>query len=198
MIMKNWFFIALIFLSFCGFSQQTIEDDFEGSGTITTWFGEACGIDVAFANPFSSGINTSTNVLKYSDIGGQFANIRFDIPVNFDLSTNNTFSLKIYVASADITGSQTNQISLKLQDGSLNEPWSTQSEIIKTIVLNQWQTLTFDFENDAYINLNSGSTAPITRSDFNRVLLQVNGENNTDNVVAYRKSQRVIEDMIKK
>ena len=167
------------------FSQQNIEDDFEGVGTINTWYGDDCDLDTSFTNPYQSGINTSAKVLRYGDIGELYANVRFDTGANFDLSVNNIFTLKIYVSSTDITGSQTNQISLKLQDGDLAQPWITQSEIIKPIVLDQWQEVTFDFANDAYMNLYPASEAPVNRTDFNRVLLQVNGENNTDRVVAY-------------
>jgi beta-glucanase (GH16 family) len=61
----------------------------------------------------------------------------------------------------------------------------TQSEIIKPIVLDQWQEVTFDFYSDPWINLDSGSAPPTTRSDFNRIVIQVNGENNFDHVLAY-------------
>ena len=183
--MRSYLPIFLAFVTFLFQAQTTVEDDFEGSGTITSWYGDDCGMDNTFANPFQTGINTSATVLEYTDSGGQYANVRFDVEANFDLSTNNTFSLKIYVPSSGITGSSPNQISLKLQDGTLTQPWGTQSEIIKPIVLNQWQTVTFDFANDNYINLSPSSPDPIARTDFNRVLLQVNGENNTNEVVAY-------------
>ena len=183
--MQKNYFLLFLFFTLSISSQSTVQDDFEGSGTISTWAGDDCSLDTSFANVFQQGINTSATVLKYSDTGGQYANVRFDTSANFDLSTNRTFSIKIYISSSDITGNQTNQISLKLQDGSLGSPWSTQSEIIKTVVLNQWQTITFDFANDSYINLDSNSAIPINRTDFNRVLLQVNGENNTDHVTAY-------------
>ena len=65
------------------------------------------------------------------------------------------------------------------------QPWSTQCEIIKPILLNQWQVITFNFATDSYINLNGGSPNPLYRSDFNRVVIQINGENNTNQVVAY-------------
>lgn len=183
--MRNLFtLLAITFLTSI-FSQQNVVDDFEGDGTISTWFGDDCGLNTNFSNPFKTGINTSNTVLKYIDEGGQYANVRFDVPVNFDLSTNHTFSVKIYVPSSNITGSEKNQISLKLQDGKISAPWSTQSEIIKTIVLNQWQTITFDFANDTYINLNETSVNPIDRKDFNRVLIQINDENNNSNVTAY-------------
>lgn len=183
--MRNLYTLLLFIISLSIFSQQNVEDDFEGNGTITSWFGDDCSIKINFANPFKTGINTSAKVLKYTDSGGQYANIRFDVPVNFDLATNNTFSIKIYVPSASITGTETKQISLKLQDGKIGAPWSTQSEIKKSIVLDQWQTIAFSFANDAYINLDPNSQNPINRTDFNRVLLQVNGENNNSHVTAY-------------
>ncbi|MFK7947919.1 MAG: family 16 glycosylhydrolase [Saprospiraceae bacterium] len=184
--MKNHLLLLIILLSVSiNLYAQSIHDDFEGSGTITTWAGDNCNINISLINPQQTGINTSATVLEYHDVGGQYANIRFDKGSNFDLSTDYTFSLKIYVPSSGITGNSTNQISLKLQDGTLGSPWTTQSEVIKPIALDQWQTITFDFLNDTYINLDGASPPPTQRTDFNRVLLQVNGENNNDYVKAY-------------
>ena len=87
--------------------------------------------------------------------------------------------------STGITGNQTNKIALKLQNGNLTEPWSTQCEIIKPIVLNQWQTITFNFATDPFVNFNTTSPHPMKRLDFNRVLIQLNGENNNDQVTGY-------------
>lgn len=178
--------IFIIALPLLVFSQtQTVEDDFEGNGTITYWFGDDCNMDISFPNPYQQGINSSETVLQYQDIGGLYANVRFDVVNNFELSSAYIFGLKIYVPSSGITGSQPNQVSLKLQDGTLGAPWSTQSEIIKPIVLDQWQTIEFDFMNDDYINLDPTSPPPTERSDFNRVVIQVNGENNNNLVLAY-------------
>ncbi|MGK0389178.1 MAG: beta-glucanase (GH16 family) [Maribacter sp.] len=181
------YLILFIFL-FCSSiisTAQTIQDDFEGNGTITTWFGDDCQINTNFNNPYQQGINTSATVLEYNDISGQYANVQFTSGINLDLSTKNTFSIKIYVPSSELTGGQDNKVSLKLQDGNLNEPWSTQSEIIKPIALNQWQTITFNFLTDNYTNLNGDSPAPTLRTDFNRVVIQINGEDNNDLVLAY-------------
>lgn len=169
----------------CWLYSQEIQDDFEGNGTIAEWVGDDCNVDDAFANPFPGGINSSATVLKYTDEGGTFANARFDVLEGIDLSVSSRFSLLIYVPSNSLTGSQPNQISLKLQNGTLSEPWSTQSEIIKPITLDEWQEVSFDFVSDPYINLDGASPAPVTRTDFNRVVLQVNGENNQELVVAY-------------
>lgn len=175
---------AIISLTFAA-NSQIVQDDFEGNGTINTWSGDDCGLDTDFLNPYQQGINPSAKVLKYNDEGGQFANVRFDVDNNLDLSVNHVFSFKIYVPSNGLTGSQPNQVSLKLQDGSLAAPWSTQSEIIKPLALDQWLTVSFDFKNDNYINLSPGSPPPTQRTDFNRVLIQINGENNSDQVLAY-------------
>jgi beta-glucanase (GH16 family) len=177
--------IALLFLLPKVNMAQSIQDDFEGNGNINTWFGDDCGLDIKFNNPHRQGINTSATVLRYDDNGGQYANVRFDVGGNLDLEESHTFSLMLYVSSSTLSGTQNNQISLKLQDGTLTQPWTTQSEIIKPIILNQWQTLTFNFKDDAYINLDAGSLAPSQRKDFNRVLIQINGENNNDRVVAF-------------
>ena len=178
--------LLLLFFQLNLFSQSQIsQDNFEGNSTITSWFGDACLIDTNFNNPVPSSFNPSSKVLRYSDIGGQFANVRFNAGFNFNLQTSSEFSLKIYVPSTGITGNQNNQISLKLQNGTSATPWSTQCEIIKPIVLNQWQTITFNFATDPFINLNPNSQNPLNRWDFNRVLIQINGENNNSHVLAY-------------
>lgn len=163
----------------------SIFDDFEGNGTITTWAPDGLGIDLSLPNPQPGADNASATVMEYHDTGGQYANVRFDAANNFDLSIHHIFSLKIYVPTSGLTGSAPQQVSLKLQDGTLAQPWTTQTEIIKSIVLDQWQILTFDFGSDPYINFDNNSAAPTQRNDLNRVLIQVNGENNTDQVLAY-------------
>ncbi|WP_372794216.1 hypothetical protein [Lutibacter sp.] len=156
-------------------------DDFEGNGNIDTWFGDDCGMDNIFTNQFSDINNNSATVLKYTDAGGTYANVRFDAPSKFDLASDSKFSLKIYVPTSSVSGTQPKQISLKLQDGTASEPWVLQTEIIKTIVFDQWQTVTFDFATD----VTAGQPDPLNRTDFDRVVLQVNGEGNGDTVTAY-------------
>ena len=177
--------IIISFSSHILAQNQTVEDDFEGNGTITNWFGDNCNINTNQTNLYADSNNNSATVLKYDDVGGTYSNVRFEINNTFNLLSDYVFTLKIYVPSSGLTGSQTNQVSLKLQDGSLNEPWSTQSEILKPIILDQWQTISFDFLNDNYINLDQNSQPPTQRTDFNRVIIQVNGENNNDLVLAY-------------
>ena len=164
---------------------QAVHDDFEGSGTISSWAGDDCNLNTTFSNPFVNATNPSPTVLEYNDYGGQYGNVRFDVVTNFNLSVNHTFSFQIYVPSSSISGTQPNQVSLKLQDGTLGSPWTTQSEIIKPIITDQWQTVNFDFESDPFLNFDPSSVDPVYRVDFNRVLIQVNGEDNNDLVIAY-------------
>lgn len=180
----QWLFCALLLAHLPG-KAQFLTDDFEGNGNIGSWVGDDCAVNATFANPQVQGINSSATVLRYDDTGGQYANVRFDIPGNFDLTSQQTFSLKIYVPSSGITGTAPNQVSLKLQNGVLNSPWTTQCEIIKPIQLNQWQIVTFNFASDPYLNYNQNSPPPVQRADFNRVIIQVNGENNNFQVVAF-------------
>ena len=172
-------------LNYTNVIAQTISDDFEGNGTITGWFGDDCLITEPFTNPFKNGENLTSNVLKYEDKGGDYANVRFETSQNISFSTNTIFTLKVYVVSNSLSGNQPNQISLKLQDGKIAQPWTTQTEIVKPLLLDKWQTVKFDFVNDSYINLDASSDAPTNRSDFNRVVIQINGENNKNLVVAY-------------
>jgi beta-glucanase (GH16 family) len=167
------------------YAQTTVEDDFEGNGTISSWQQDNTNVNATFSNPVKEGINTSNTVLRYEDNGGQYANVFFDIPEKYDLSENHTFSLKIYIPQESLTGNQNNQVSLKLQSNNSSAPWSSQSEIIKDVTLDAWQTVTFNFKDDNFTNYDANAEDPINRSDFNRVLIQINGEDNTDKVIAY-------------
>ena len=179
---------SLLCLFFCVsiFSQTLIlQDNFEGTSSIASWYCDNCNIDTNFNNPYPIGSNTTSKVLRYSDFGGQYANTSFDAGFSFNLMTSSVFSIKVYVPSNGITGNEKNQISLKLQNGAIAQPWSTQCEIIKPILLDQWQTITFNFATDAFKNFNPNSPNPLNRLDFSRVLIQLNGEDNTSNVLAY-------------
>ncbi len=177
--------ISVLFLSYTVQAQTDIIEDFETTTPNYNWVGDDCNVDTHFANPVNSAQNNSTFVLKYNDDGGDYANVRFDYGENFDLSGTHAFNMMIYVPSSSLTGNSQNQISLKLQNANLPEPWSTQTEIIKPITPDQWQTVSFNFNQDNYINLEPNSPAPQLRTDFNRVLIQINGEANTDEVTAY-------------
>ena len=183
--MKNIFSVLIVFTGISLFAQTDINEDFESNNSEYNWFADDAQIDTHFSNPQQNASNNSNYVLQYEDVGGNFANVGFDYGENFNLTGTHQFSLMIYVSSSTITGNSPNQISLKLQNANLGAPWSTQTEIIKSINLDQWQTVTFDFNNDNYVNLDPNSPPPSQRNDLNRLILQVNGEDNTDEVTAY-------------
>jgi beta-glucanase (GH16 family) len=179
--------VLLLFLCIApkSFAQTALYyDDFDTTGNVT-WVADNCLMDEAANNPQSSLLNISAKVLRYEDNGGQYANIRFQVATPFTFQQQLQFKLKIYVPSASVIGQQIPQLALKLQNGNLAEPWTTQSEIRKPIVYDQWQEVSFNFATDTYFNLNAASVPPIQRTDFNRVVLQVNGENNTAKVTAF-------------
>ena len=62
--------LVILFYFFCfPLLSQNIEDDFEGNGTIDVWVGDDCNLNSSYANPYIEGINSSSKVLKYDDIG---------------------------------------------------------------------------------------------------------------------------------
>ena len=96
-------------------------DDFEGNGNIT-WKADNNVMNASFDNPASGGINTSAKVLEYSDEGGTYSNIQFDLSadtsVKYDLTTKNVFTLKVYVPTPAVAVAESKILWLKLQDGS--------------------------------------------------------------------------------
>ena len=155
-------------------------DDFEGAGNITwnsaTSGSNDAGFGVNFTtvtNPDSSGINTSANVGRYEDTNAQYANMAFDVSSPFDLTTNNVVTVKVYVPTPSTAYESTAQLELKLQDKNSSTPWETQAAVAQSYSYDTWQTLTFDF---------SGSAAV---TNFSRIVVQFNGENNYEGVVAY-------------
>jgi len=182
---KQHYTILSLFLCFSLLAQTNISEDFESTTPNLSWFSDDCFMDTNFSNPYQNADNNSGNVMRYEDIGGSFANVGFNYPETFNLSGTHEFSLWIYIDSSSLTGNAPNQISLKLQNGDLVAPWSTQTEIIKPLNTDQWEYVTFDFSTDNYINIDPSSPPPSQRNDLNRLLLQVNGEDNNANVIAY-------------
>jgi len=162
-------------------SAEVKTDDFEGNGNIT-WDSSTTGVNDAgmgvnfstVANPNASGINTSANVGQYEDTGSaQYAHMIFNNNSNYDLSTRNIVRVKVYVPTPATAHTAPTQLALKLQDGGLAAPWETQVEVIQPYQYDTWQELVFDF---------SGQSAA---TNFNRMIVQFNGENNYEAVTAY-------------
>ena len=152
-------------------------DDFEGNGNIALWEKEVEDMQI-IDNPVKGTINSSDKVLVYHDQGGQqYANIRYylatDNSISFDLTNANKVTLDVYMPSADLTGSQDNKLWLKLQNGNKDRPWEGQITAEQAVELDKWQRLTFDFSDQS------------SATEFTRMLVQFNGENNYDSVMAY-------------
>lgn len=183
---KIYFLILISLITNVALTAQTfISDDFETIPPNLAWSQGESFIDLHFNNPQKNSDNFSDHVMYYEDYGGTYAHTFFNYPQKFNLSGTHEFSILVYIPSSGLTGNAPNQISLKLQNADLAQPWTTQTEIIKPLNLDQWQQVTFDFNTDAYINFNPNSSPPSQRYDLNRLLLQVNGEDNNANVVAY-------------
>ena len=121
-------------------------------------------------------IGGSGNVLQYIDNGGSYANVQISTCNKFDMALTNTFTMDVYIDGASLSGSQTNQVAFKLQDGTQGSPWESQEVSVVTIdAVDTWQTVVFDFTG----------TAAMDRTDFDNVVIQFNGENNNDTVTAY-------------
>ena len=79
----------------------------------------------------------------------------------------------MYVPTPDTAYSEPAKLELKLQDKNSGAPWETQAVVAQTYTYDTWQTLTFDFSGSAAI------------TNFSRIVVQFNGENNYEGVVAY-------------
>lgn len=177
--------VAFVLLVSATAYSQNIEDDFEGNGNITTWLANEASLNRNLANPVAQGINQSPTVLEYVDNGGRYAQISFTAGRKLNIAAHHVFSFKIYVPSSSLTGNQQNVVTLVLRNANVVKDWESQTLITKPIVLNQWQVVTFNFKTDAYINADKNSPAPINRVDFDKIIIEVNGSNNTDKVKAY-------------
>jgi hypothetical protein len=152
-------------------------DDFEGNGNIALWEKEVEDMQI-IDNPVKGTINSSDKVLVYHDQGGQqYANIRYylatDNSISFDLTNANKVTLDVYMSSSGLTGNQDNKLWLKLQNGNKERPWEGQITAEQAVELDKWQRLTFDFSDQS------------SATEFTRMLVQFNGENNYDSVMAY-------------
>jgi hypothetical protein len=152
-------------------------DDFEGNGNIALWEKELEDMQI-IDNPVKGTINSSDKVLVYHDQGGQqYANIRYylasDNSISFDLTNANKITLDVYMPSSDLTGTQVNKPWLKLQNGNKDRPWEGQITAEQAVELDKWQRLTFDFSDQS------------SATEFTRMLVQFNGEDNFDSVKAY-------------
>ena len=91
------------------------------------------------------------------------------------MAVTNFFTMDVYIDGSSLTGAQTNKVQFKLQDQSMGgNAW--QSQVVSEVLIDAvdtWQTVEFDF------------IAASGRTDIDQVVIQFNGENNNDQVIAY-------------
>ena len=122
---------------------------------------------------------TGGTAMQYVDDGTfQYSNMQIRFKSKVDLTQMNTITLKAYIHGDSLSGTQTNQLALKLQDLSESQPWNNQNVVTQEIdSVDVWKELTFTF-NDS---------ASMARDDVDNIVVQFNGENNNDKVYAYIK-----------
>jgi hypothetical protein len=154
---------------------SSASEDFEGALTLF-WNDDAATREVV-SNSFSGAGNDSDKILKYTDAGGQYANLNFNLSsdntVKFDLTTKHVFTVNVYVPTPAEAVSEPKQLVLKLQDGSAEKPWEGQTDVTQPYVYDQWQTLTFDFSEVS------------DETKYSRIVVQFNGENNNESCEGY-------------
>ncbi|MDC0902734.1 DUF5011 domain-containing protein [bacterium] len=150
-----------------------IADDFDGNSVdILEYVGDN---DATFATVDGTPFGSTSNVLQYVDNGGQYANIQLRTCNKFDMAVTNFFTMDVYIDGSSLTGAQPNQVAFKLQDQSMGAgAWQSQVEVVVPVTaVDTWQTVEFDF------------IAASGRTDIDQVVIQFNGENNNDQVIAY-------------
>jgi hypothetical protein len=152
------------------------EHTMAGIGQAGVWFKED---GVAMRRRTSATGSGSDTALEYLDDGtGQYANMQIQFNGKIDMSAMNTYTMDVYIDAASLTGSQTNQLELKLQDATEATPWTNQNVVTQAITPDVWQTVTFTFNGDA----------AMSRDDVDNIVVQFNSENNYDAVKAYIKN----------
>ncbi|MCL5127340.1 PKD domain-containing protein [Algibacter sp. L4_22] len=129
------------------FEPEYTLDQFDGGGTSV------------IANPDSNG-NTSANVLELVKGAGQpWAGSKITVPTQFDFTAGTTITAKVWSPRAGLN------LLMKFEDVT---PWpntiATAEIIATTTLVNQWETLTFDF-----------SSVDMAVEYYNMVLIMDNG-----------------------
>ncbi|MFB9863771.1 PKD domain-containing protein [Rufibacter immobilis] len=161
------------------FKVVDINDNFDEVGNFT-WSLDKALFNESFDNPAQIGINTSDKVARYTKSAGQaneFANVSIDLGYRIDLSQRHVFKLKVFMPSFNdyttMGGAEDwavktlqKQVAIKLQNSLLGgNAFTTQAEVVQKVTqLDQWVELTFDFSSVS------------TRTDFDKIVVQIGGE----------------------
>ena len=155
---------------------NSYEHTMAGIGQAGVWFKED---GVAMRRKTSATGTGTDTALEYLDDGtGQYANMQIRFNGKIDMTAMNTYTMDVYIDAVSLTGSQTNQLALKLQDATEATPWTNQNVVTQEITPDVWQTVTFAFNGDD----------AMSRDDVDNIVVQFNSENNNDAVKAYIKN----------
>ena len=143
--------------------------DFEAVGPAGYWWVNAQAGTFRVDDPITadgSGGNDYNGVMEYTDDGSEaYSNLQMRFCSKLDLNSVNTVSLRAMIISGEtLTGTQNNQLALKLQDATDNEPWNNQNTVEQDItVTDEWVDLVFTF-NDA---------ASMARTDVDNIVINL-------------------------
>jgi hypothetical protein len=129
--------LPIVFLLFSTFAYaQTLPIDFESGITTSDFVDFDGGTGTVIANPQANGINTSDSVGQIVRNGGQiWAGSKIVFPNNFDFSTNNVMSMKVYMTAPIGT-----TVKLKFESSM----GAVEKDALTTVT-GAWETLTWDF-----------------------------------------------------
>jgi hypothetical protein len=103
-MLKSTICSLLFFFILTSFPAQIIKDDFEGNVTITSWFGDDCGIATNLNNLQPDTSNSSNKVLIYCDIGGKLMRTSNSVVPNNEIKINQPGDLinRLYFISFEL------------------------------------------------------------------------------------------------
>ena len=150
------------------------EHDMNGIGPANVWFLDS---EVSMSRVTNNPIDNEV-AMRYIDDGtNPNSNMQIRFKSKIDITAMNTYTMDVLIDSAS-TGSQTNQLTLKLQNATEDAPWMNQNVVTQAITPDVWNTLSFVFNDDA----------SMARRDVDSIVIQFNGENNNDSVTGYIKN----------
>lgn len=145
-----------------------VQDNFEndGWGTIPAWnFQDP---DLLPLQIVDDPVNPSNHVANYTRSGNfEWANAQFILAHRMDLTSRNTFDLRVYFPSTNnYTGALTPTAAIKLQNSLLGpNAWTTQTQVLLPVAqFDQWVTLSFNFSQVA------------DSMNYDQVVIQFGGE----------------------
>ncbi len=169
--MKFFAFFLLLFPCLLMAQFPTIPIDFESTANNYTFYAFG-GVDATgpIANPATSGINASLNVLQLTKTTGAeiWAGVALPLAAIVDFSNGNILQMKVYSPRANVP------ILLKIEDTNSppdgdGNPSISAEVVFNTTGINTWEVLNFDMTLDATFNPNNAYNQIVLFPDFGSV-----------------------------